>query len=200
MKYRVIQWATGGVGRAAIDGILSHPELELVGCWVHSPEKAGRDVGELAGIGVIGVRATNDVAELLALEADCVMYSPIMAKREEVIRILESGKNVVTPLNWFYPNKAKVARHPPGRHHRALPADGVGALAQRDARARGGVLRLPQLWRARGGRRDDAIRQDARAGREEPDARGDGRRLPAVDRHGRRRARLRARRQEDLEA
>jgi len=109
MKYRVIQWATGGVGRAAIDGILSHPELELVGCWVHSPEKAGRDVGELAGIGVIGVRATNDVAELLALEADCVMYSPIMAKREEVIRILESGKNVVTPLNWFYPNKAKVA-------------------------------------------------------------------------------------------
>jgi hypothetical protein len=109
MKYRVIQWATGGVGRAAIEGILSHPELELVGCWVHSAEKSGKDVGELAGIGPIGVKATNDAAALLALDADCVMYSPIMAKREEVIRILESGKNVVTPLNWFYPNKAKVA-------------------------------------------------------------------------------------------
>jgi 2,4-diaminopentanoate dehydrogenase len=33
---RVIQWATGGVGKAAIDGILLHPDLELVGCWVHS--------------------------------------------------------------------------------------------------------------------------------------------------------------------
>jgi hypothetical protein len=92
MKYRVIQWATGGVGRAAIEGILSHPELELVGCWVHSAAKSGKDVGELAGIGKIGVEATNDTAALLALDADCVMYSPIMAKREEVIRILEVGQ------------------------------------------------------------------------------------------------------------
>ena len=49
MAYRVIQWATGGVGRAAIEGILDHPELELVGCWVHSADKDGRDVGELVG-------------------------------------------------------------------------------------------------------------------------------------------------------
>ena len=25
MPYRVIQWATGNVGRAAVEGILSHP-------------------------------------------------------------------------------------------------------------------------------------------------------------------------------
>ena len=31
MTYRVIQWATGGVGRAAIEGVLGHPDLELVG-------------------------------------------------------------------------------------------------------------------------------------------------------------------------
>ncbi len=36
MTYRVIQWATGGVGRAAVEGIVAHPELELVGCWVSS--------------------------------------------------------------------------------------------------------------------------------------------------------------------
>lgn len=36
LMYRVIQWATGGVGKAAIQGVLRHPELELVGCWVHS--------------------------------------------------------------------------------------------------------------------------------------------------------------------
>ena len=49
MTYRVIQWATGGVGRAAIEGVLDHPELELVGCWVHSADKDGRDVGEIIG-------------------------------------------------------------------------------------------------------------------------------------------------------
>jgi len=39
-----VQWATGGVGKAAIEGVLSHPDLELVGCWVHSAEKHGKDV------------------------------------------------------------------------------------------------------------------------------------------------------------
>ncbi len=109
MTYRVIQWATGGVGRAAIEGIRSHPELALVGVWVHSPEKAGPDVGEICGIGPIGVEATNDADALLATEADCVLYSPIVANKEQVLRILESGKNVVTPLNWFYPGGRDVA-------------------------------------------------------------------------------------------
>ncbi|NNL67495.1 MAG: dihydrodipicolinate reductase, partial [Myxococcales bacterium] len=39
MPYRVIQWATGGIGRAAIQGVVSHPELELAGVWVHSADK-----------------------------------------------------------------------------------------------------------------------------------------------------------------
>lgn len=108
MAYRVIQWATGGVGRAAIEGILSHPELELVGCWVHSPEKAGRDVGEILGTESVGVKATQDVDALLALGADCVVYSPILANKDEVIRFLEAGTNVVTPLNWFYPRHHDV--------------------------------------------------------------------------------------------
>jgi hypothetical protein len=109
MRHRVIQWATGGVGRAAIQGILAHPELELVGCWVHSDDKVGRDVGELCNVDPIGVIATNDEAALLALDADCVMYSPIMADRAQVVRILESGKNVVTPLGWFYPGRRDIS-------------------------------------------------------------------------------------------
>ena len=60
MAYRVIQWATGGVGRAAIEGVLDHPELELVGCWVHGAAKEGKDVGELVGRAPIGVRTTRD--------------------------------------------------------------------------------------------------------------------------------------------
>ena len=61
MTYRVVQWATGMVGQESILGILAHPELELVGCWVHSAEKAGKDVGEICGIDPVGVIATNDV-------------------------------------------------------------------------------------------------------------------------------------------
>jgi hypothetical protein len=103
MALRVIQWATGGVGRAAIEGVLQHPDLELVGCWVHSAEKDGQDVGELIGAGPIGVRASNDVAAVLALDADAVIYAPIVPDAAQVAAILRSGKNVVTPVGWFYP-------------------------------------------------------------------------------------------------
>ena len=109
MALRVIQWATGGVGRAAIAGIVAHPELELAGVWVHSEAKAGRDAGELAGIDPVGVAATTDVDALLATDADCVLYSPFMADDGVVARILASGKNVVTPLNWFYPGRRDVS-------------------------------------------------------------------------------------------
>jgi len=103
MTYRVIQWATGNVGRVAVEGVLSHPQLELVGAWVHSADKAGRDVGELCGLGPIGVKATADVDEVLSMDADCVLYSPLLPQLDEVVRLLESGKNVVTPVGWFYP-------------------------------------------------------------------------------------------------
>jgi 2,4-diaminopentanoate dehydrogenase len=109
-RHRVIQWATGGVGRAAIEGVLDHPDLELVGCWVHSADKAGVDVATLVGRQPVGVEATTEVDELLALDADCVLYSPLFADPTVVTRILESGKNVVTPLGWFYPPPDERAR------------------------------------------------------------------------------------------
>ena len=104
MPYKVIQWATGGVGRAAIQGIADHPQLALVGCWVHSADKAGRDAGDLAGIDATGIAATSDVDALLALEADCVLYSPVMADPALVARILARGelnqriRNMATPV------------------------------------------------------------------------------------------------------
>ncbi|BBY31451.1 dihydrodipicolinate reductase [Mycolicibacterium sediminis] len=103
MALRVVQWATGGVGVAAIRGVLEHPDLELVGCWVHSKAKGGRDVGELVGLEPTGVTATTSVEDILALEADAVLYSPLMPDPAEVAALLRSGKNVVTPVGWFYP-------------------------------------------------------------------------------------------------
>lgn len=108
---RVIQWATGGVGRAAIEAVLDHPELEPVGAWVHSPAKDGVDIGELVGRGTIGVPATTDVDALLATDADCVVYAPLMADTKIVRAILQSGKNIVTPLGWFYPDDRTRERY-----------------------------------------------------------------------------------------
>ena len=126
MTYRVIQWATGGVGRASVEGIVSHPELELVGCWVHSEDKVGRDVGEICGMPPLGVAATNDVDALLALEADCVMYAPIVANRKEIVHILESGTNVVTPLGYFYPGKRDVSDLEAACRHGGVTLHGTG--------------------------------------------------------------------------
>ncbi|MGZ8765893.1 MAG: NAD(P)H-dependent amine dehydrogenase family protein [Acidimicrobiia bacterium] len=101
MTYRVIQWSTGNVGIHALRLIAEHPDLELAGLWVHSPEKAGRDAGELAGIAPLGVAATNDVDALLALDADCASYTATADLRpaeaiDDMARILRSGKNVVS--------------------------------------------------------------------------------------------------------
>jgi hypothetical protein len=106
---RVIQWATGGVGKAAIEAVVAHPELELAGVWVHSADKAGRDAGELAGIAPLGVRATQDVDALLALGADCVVYAPLLPDEDLVCRLLASGANVVTPLGWVHPWRTDVS-------------------------------------------------------------------------------------------
>jgi hypothetical protein len=108
MPLRVVQWATGGVGKAAIEGVLRHPELELVGCWVHSEAKHGKDVGEILGGAALGVQATTSAAEIFALDADAVVYAPVVPHIDDVAALLRSGKNVVTPVGWFYP-RAKDA-------------------------------------------------------------------------------------------
>jgi 4-hydroxy-tetrahydrodipicolinate reductase len=101
MTYRVIQWSTGNVGTAALRCIIRQPDLELVGVWVHSADKVGRDAGELCGLPPTGVLATDDVDALLALDADCVSYTATADLRpmdaiNDMARILRSGKNVVS--------------------------------------------------------------------------------------------------------
>jgi len=103
--YRVIQWATGGVGSRALRAMAHRPDLELVGVWVHSEKKAGKDAGILIGMDPFGVVATQDVEALLKMDADCVCYTAAGADTgalrlkeciDEFCRILESGKNIVT--------------------------------------------------------------------------------------------------------
>ena len=98
---RVVIWSTGGVGSVAIDAVRLRPEMELVGVWVHSPEKVGKDAGELAGIDPIGLAATNDADALIALAPDCVVYAASGPERDagaipDYLKLLEAGINVVS--------------------------------------------------------------------------------------------------------
>ncbi len=109
--YRVVAWSTGNVGRHAIAGIDARPDLELVGLWVSNPDKVGKDAGELAGLGRrLGVIATNDVDELLALKPDVVVHTAMADNRlmealADMERILRAGVNVVSsgPVFLQYP-------------------------------------------------------------------------------------------------
>src|SRR3984893_12959246 len=79
---RVVAWSTGGVGSIAIDAIRRRRDLELVGVWVHSPDKVGKDAGELAGCEPLGVIATNGADALISLAPDCVVYSASGPERD----------------------------------------------------------------------------------------------------------------------
>ncbi len=102
-RTKVIQWATGVVGTSALQAVVRHPKLELVGLKVYNDEKVGRDAGEICGIDATGVIATQDVDEILALDADCILYCPMPWSTGEICRLLESGKHVVTPCPYWFP-------------------------------------------------------------------------------------------------
>jgi hypothetical protein len=97
-RIRVVQWTTGKTGSAAVRAMAMHPVLEIVGCYAYSPDKVGRDVGELCGLPPMGVAATADVEALLALRPDCVSYMPYRPDFDHLERILESGIDVVTTM------------------------------------------------------------------------------------------------------
>jgi 2,4-diaminopentanoate dehydrogenase len=94
-SYRIVQWTTGNVGKQSVRAVVANPFLELVGCYAWSPDKVGREVGELCGIDPIGVLATDDIDALLALKPDCVVYNPMWINTDELVRILAAGVNVV---------------------------------------------------------------------------------------------------------
>jgi 4-hydroxy-tetrahydrodipicolinate reductase len=102
LPYQVVQWATGNIGTHALRAVLEHPNLTLAGVYVHSPDKAGLDAGELCGVGATGVTATRDIDEIVDLSADCVLYMPQVCDFDEVCRLLASGANIVTTRGEFH--------------------------------------------------------------------------------------------------
>ncbi|SPM34577.1 dihydrodipicolinate reductase, partial [Mycobacterium rhizamassiliense] len=107
---RVIPWGIGTVGGEITTAIIDHrPDLKIVGARVYSEAKSGVDIGTLVGRQPIGVTASTDPAAILALDADCVLYTPRNTSIDDVCAILASGKNVVTTAFLFHPQRTAPA-------------------------------------------------------------------------------------------
>ena len=118
--YRVIQWATGSMGRTSLRRIIDHPDLELAGVFVHDQRKSGRDAGELARRPPTGVIATHRIDDILALDADVVIHTPRLTdpydrQNADVIRLLAGGLNVISTAGFHYPDAHGTAYSAPLR-------------------------------------------------------------------------------------
>lgn len=119
-RKRIVIWGPGEIGGAVTRAALSRDDLEIVGAKVFSPHKHGRDLGELVGIDRIGIHATLSAEDILALKPDCIVMAPqpravVEGLDRDVIRILESGINVITSAayhNVSMPNWLASAQSP----------------------------------------------------------------------------------------
>lgn len=106
MTTRVIQWATGAVGRASLQELIENPHYQLVGVLVYDPAKAGLDAGALCGLPpTTGVTTTTDKDEIVALGADVVVHAASKAhavetNAEDICRLLASGTSVITTTSY----------------------------------------------------------------------------------------------------
>jgi 2,4-diaminopentanoate dehydrogenase len=98
---RVAVCGSGWIGSIAVRSLAARPGVELSGLWVHSPDKVGRDAGEICGGAPVGVTATGDLADIIADRPDCVVYAASgpeldAAALVDYERLLSAGINVVT--------------------------------------------------------------------------------------------------------
>lgn len=107
---RLFQVATGNVGTEMVRRVQRHPDLQLVGLHCYSPDKIGRDAGEIVGIKPIGVTATGTIEDLIAARPDCVIFHGVFPDLDLYVRVLEAGINVVTTADW-------VTGHHRNRNH-----------------------------------------------------------------------------------
>lgn len=94
--YRVVQWATGRIGTISLREAITSEQFELVGVYVHSAEKDGRDAGDLCGLPTVGIAATTDIEKIIALKPDCVIATQEGCNLDEVCRLLSAGINIAT--------------------------------------------------------------------------------------------------------
>ncbi len=118
-EYKVIIWGFGQVGKSALEIINKRKSLKLVGVYDIDPAKTGKDAGEVFGLPAVGVKVSSDEAEVLAIEADMVLYYPstkwdagklpsptsVGGNVDDIVKFLESGKNCSSTLPVYFSEK-----------------------------------------------------------------------------------------------
>ena len=113
---RVAQFATGNVGSEMIGRIVDHPDLELVSLYCYSPEKIGRDAGDIVGMAPLGVIATGDLEDVFRAGPDVVNFNGVWPDVDLFCTLLERGINVVTTSDWITGHhRDRNHPHPSGR-------------------------------------------------------------------------------------
>jgi len=76
-KIRVIQCGIGPIGAKITQAIEQNANMKIVGAVDIDKEKAGKDLGEVTGLGKpLGVNITDDLDSLLStIKADVAVYT-----------------------------------------------------------------------------------------------------------------------------
>jgi hypothetical protein len=138
---RVVQWGTGSTGSRALAGVLDASGLDLVGVRVYESHKVGADAGDLAGRGRTGVVATNDMAEILALDPDVVLYMGRVEQRfddclTDIADLLAAGIDVITTGSSLIDATTLPA----------VPAERLSAACQQGSSTFLGLGLFPGFW------------------------------------------------------
>ena len=108
-RTRVVVWGPGRLGGFVLRVLLQRPEeFDVVGVFAFSADKEGRDIGELVGLPPTGVKVTRDRDQIDRLEADVVVFTPLVAlapteSHADALRLLAGGKNLLLAHDYFYP-------------------------------------------------------------------------------------------------
>lgn len=100
-KIRTIHYGIGAIGAEVVRSVLNSPEIEIVGAIDASAAKAGKDLGEAAGIGhALGIPVSYEPEPLLRdVYADVVVHctgSSLTEVYPQIMTMLASEKSVVS--------------------------------------------------------------------------------------------------------
>jgi len=100
-KIRTIHFGIGAIGSEVVRTVRNSPEIEIVGAIDASPAKAGKDLGDVAGIGhAVGIPVSFESEPLLKdVYADVVVQctgSSLTEIYPQIMSIISSEKSVIS--------------------------------------------------------------------------------------------------------
>jgi 4-hydroxy-tetrahydrodipicolinate reductase len=108
----IVVGACGRMGRLLVSGIAQDDDMELVGA-VEAPgvPNIGKDAGEIAGAGSLGVKIVDDLSEVIEKGDVAINFSaPKEAALDHLRTAVENGKPMVMGTTGFTPEEMETIR------------------------------------------------------------------------------------------